>query len=208
MLKVQRTWLRLVIGQKLLFHISTDFVFDGKARTPYSEEDECNPLGVYGRTKLKGEKEIATALKDHFIIRTSWLYSEYGNNFMKTMLRLGSERDELSVVADQHGTPTYAKDLAQLILQIITSESREFGVYHFSNEGETSWYGFASKIFEEANIQIDLKPIPTTAYPTPAKRPAYSVLDKSKIKKTFGIEISDWEEKLREALKAHSSLTT
>lgn len=180
----------------VLIHISTDFVFDGNKATPYTEEDETNPQGIYGMTKRDGEVEIQKNLKEHYIIRTSWLYSHYGNNFMKTMLRLATEKQALGVVNDQTGTPTYAVDLAEAIMAIINSGKKEYGIYHYSNEGETTWYGFAKKIFEVNGIVIDLKPIPTEAYPTPAKRPSYSVLDKSKIKKVFGIEISDWEDAL------------
>lgn len=179
-----------------LIHVSTDFVFDGNKTTPYTEEDETNPQGVYGRTKRGGEIEIKKNLREHYIVRTSWLYSQYGNNFMKTMLRLAAERASLGVVNDQTGTPTHAVDLARAIMTIITSGIKQYGVYHYSNEGETTWYGFADKIFEVNAIDIDLKPIPTEAYPTPAKRPAYSVLDKSKIKKVFGIEISNWEDRV------------
>ena len=181
----------------ILLHISTDFVFDGTAKKPYTEEDIPNPSGVYGQTKLDGEKAIQNILEKYFIIRTSWVYSEFGNNFMKTMLRLGSERDVLSVVNDQIGTPTNAVDLAKALLEIIKSDKKDFGIYNFSNEGQCSWYDFAKKIFEINKIEIDLQPIPTLAYPTPAKRPAFSVLDKSKIKKVFGVEILEWEESLK-----------
>jgi dTDP-4-dehydrorhamnose reductase len=191
----------------VLVHISTDFVFDGTATTPYKEEDIPNPTGVYGQTKLDGEKAIQAILEKYFIIRTSWVYSEFGNNFMKTMLRLGAERDSLSVVNDQIGTPTNAVDLAKALLQIVISYHAElvsasrYGIYNFSNEGQCSWYDFAKKIFEINNIKIDLHAIPTSSYSTPAKRPDYSVLNKSKIKEVFGSEISeevrDWEESLK-----------
>ena len=181
----------------VLIHISTDFVFDGTATKPYTEEDIPNPSGVYGQTKLDGEKAIQNILEKYFIIRTSWVYSEFGNNFMKTMLRLGSERDVLSVVNDQIGTPTNAVDLAKALLEIIKSDKKDFGIYNYSNEGQCSWYDFAKKIFEINKIEIDLQPIPTLAYPTPAKRPAFSVLDKSKIKKVFGVEILEWEVSLK-----------
>ena len=180
----------------VLLHVSTDFVFDGNKTTPYTEDDETNPHGVYGITKRDGEIEIQKILREHYIIRTSWLYSQYGNNFMKTMLRLAGERSSLGVVNDQTGTPTHAVDLAETIMAIITSGNKDYGVYHYSNEGETTWYGFAKKIFEVNDIAIDLKPIPTEAYPTPAKRPIYSVLDKSKIKKAFGIQISNWQDRV------------
>ena len=189
----------------ILLHISTDFVFDGSKETPYTEKDIPNPTGVYGQTKLEGEKAIQQTWEKHFIIRTSWVYSQFGNNFMKTMLRLASERDKLSVVNDQIGTPTNAIDLAEVLVKIITEHSKlnteHFGIYNFSNEGQCSWYFFAKKIFEFNNIKINLEPIPTTSFPTPAKRPGYSVLDKSKIKNTFGPEILGevkyWETSLK-----------
>jgi dTDP-4-dehydrorhamnose reductase len=191
----------------ILLHVSTDFVFDGDSSklgmtNGYTEEDVPNPTGVYGQTKLDGEKAIKETFENYFIIRTSWVYSQFGNNFMKTMLRLASERDSLSVVNDQIGTPTNAVDLAEALVKIISTSYHEprtsnFGIYNFSNEGQCSWYDFAKEIFENNGIKIDLKPIPTTSFPTPAKRPAYSVLDKSKIKKTFKIEILDWNESLK-----------
>lgn len=186
----------------ILLHISTDFVFDGTKDSPYTEEDFPNPTGVYGRTKLDGEKAIQETWDKHFIIRTSWVYSRFGNNFMKTMLRLAKERDKLSVVNDQIGTPTNAIDLAEVLVKICTSifhlpSSNLFGIYNFSNEGQCSWYDFAKKIFEYNNIKINLEPIPTTSFPTPAKRPAYSVLDKTKIKNAFGVEVKHWEESLK-----------
>ena len=182
----------------ILLHISTDFVFDGNATKPYSENDIPNPTGVYGQTKLEGEKAIQAVFENYYIIRTSWVYSQFGNNFMKTMLRLASERDSISVVNDQIGTPTNAIDLAKALIQIILTDNRQpttdnFGVYNFSNEGQCSWYDFAKEIFKINNIEIDLKPIPTSSFPTPAKRPKYSVLDKTKIKSTFGIIINKWE---------------
>lgn len=184
----------------VLVHISTDFVFDGEKTTPYTEEDLPNPTGVYGLTKLDGEEAIQTILEEHFIIRTSWVYSQFGNNFMKTMLRLASDRDSLSVVNDQIGTPTNAVDLAEALLTICTSDIQlksSFGIYNFSNEGQCSWFDFAKKIFEVNNISITVNSIPTSSYPTPAKRPKYSVLDKTKIKKIFGFNIKKWEEALQ-----------
>ena len=191
------------MNSTILLHVSTDFVFDGTKKTPYTELDEPNPTGVYGQTKLDGEEAIKELWEKHFIIRTSWVYSQFGNNFMKTMLRLASEREELSVVNDQIGTPTNAVDLAAALIKICLTNNQQpttnnFGIYNFSNECQCSWYDFAKKIFEINNITIDLHPIPTKDYPTPAKRPAYSVLDKSKIKKTFGIEIEDWETSLKQ----------
>ena len=184
-----------------LIHVSTDFVFDGTKKTPYTEEDIPNPKSVYGKTKLEGEKAIQAVLEDYFIIRTSWVYSQFGANFMKTMLRLGAERDSLSVVNDQIGTPTNAVDLAEALVQIVVFVSQHpahkvNGIYNFSNEGSCSWFDFAKKIFENNTINIDLQPIPTSSYPTPAQRPKYSVLDKTKIKLVFGIAIKSWEESL------------
>ena len=188
----------------ILVHISTDFIFDGTSKVPYLETDVPNPKSIYGQTKLDGEIAIQKNWEKHFIIRTSWVYSQFANNFMKTMLRLASELDNLSVVNDQIGTPTNAVDLAEVLLKIIVScqtESHEvFGIYNFSNEGVCSWYDFAATIFHQKGIEIDLKPIPTDSYPTPAKRPAYSVLDKTKIKKVFGVEIKNWKESLTVSL--------
>ena len=185
----------------ILLHISTDFIFDGTSKTPYLESDLPNPQSVYGQTKLEGEIAIQNTWEKHFIIRTSWVYSQFGTNFMKTMLRLASERDSLSVVSDQIGTPTNAVDLAECLLTIISFDFRLstfdcYGIYNYSNEGVCSWYDFAAAIFHQKEIKIDLKPIPTSAYPTSAKRPAYSVLDKKKIKDTFNIEISEWKASL------------
>jgi dTDP-4-dehydrorhamnose reductase len=183
-----------------LIHVSTDFVFDGSKNEPYNETDLPNPKGVYGQTKLEGEKAIQEVFDAYYIIRTSWVYSQFGNNFMKTMLRLASERTSLSVVNDQIGTPTNAVDLAHAILKIVTSchaelvSASSYGIYNFSNEGQCSWFDFAKKIFEINRVKIDLIPIPTTQFPTPAARPKYSVLDKTKIKTTFGIEIKPWKQ--------------
>jgi dTDP-4-dehydrorhamnose reductase len=195
-----------------LIHISTDFVFDGTSTAlsgtnGYTETDQTNPKSVYGQTKLDGEKAIQAILEKHIIIRTSWVYSQFGSNFLKTMLRLGQEKVTLSVVNDQIGTPTNAVDLADAILKIINYPNLQSAIcnlnskiFNFSNLGQCSWFDFAKKIFEINNIQIDLKPIPTSSYPTPAERPKYSVLDKSKIIETFGPEISGdirhWEESL------------
>ena len=185
----------------ILLHISTDFIFDGNQTKSYTEIDTPNPSSVYGQTKLDGEKAIQEILKQHFIIRTSWVYSQFGNNFMKTMLRLASERESLSVVNDQTGTPTNAVDLAEVLIKIISSNSQllisNFGIFNFSNEGHCSWYDFAKKIFEINNIKIDLTPIPTSSYPTPAKRPTQSVLDKTKIKSVFCVIIDCWDESLK-----------
>lgn len=184
-----------------LIHISTDFVFDGKTSVPYNEEDQTHPLGVYGLTKLEGEFAVQKNVFEHFILRTSWLYSEHGNNFMKTMLKLASTHSEIKVIADQIGTPTYAADLAEVIREIINSNSEEYGLYHFSNEGVASWYDFAVAIFDIAEINVTVKPIATSEYPTPAKRPSYSVMDKKKIKETFNFGIPYWRNSLKEAIK-------
>jgi dTDP-4-dehydrorhamnose reductase len=178
----------------VLIHISTDFVFDGQKNEPYVETDVANPISVYGASKLQGEIEIKQILEKYFILRTSWLYSEHGNNFMKTMLRLAETRDEISVVSDQIGTPTYAGDLAEVILKIMSLKNTNFGLYHYSNEGATSWYDFAKAIFEASNLKIKTSPIKTAAYPTPAKRPAYSVMDKTKIKRSLKIDIPFWDD--------------
>ena len=180
----------------VLIHISTDFVFDGTKRTPYTEEDTPNPLSVYGKSKLKGEEHVQESCDRHFIVRTSWLYSEYGNNFVKTMLRLAETRKQISVVNDQIGSPTYAGDLAELILKIISSESTAYGLYHYSNLGEISWYDFAVEIFRQFKKTVRAVPIPTSAYSTAAKRPAYSVMDLSKAKITFGNTIPLWKQRI------------
>lgn len=185
----------------VLIHVSTDFVFEGNTPLPLTEEMQTIPTGVYGESKLLGEKGIEEQLSTYFILRTSWLYSEFQNNFLKTMIRLGKERDELSVVYDQVGTPTYAKDLAEVILDIISSSSESYGMYHYSNEGVASWYDFANEIFKTAGITINLKPIASTEYPTPAKRPAYSVMSKGKIKKDLKITINHWTTSLGNCIK-------
>ena len=184
-----------------LIHVSTDFVFDGEKISSYEESDITIPINVYGASKLKGEELIQQNLNKYFIIRTSWLYSEYGANFMKTMLRLGNEKDELSVVSDQIGSPTYAKDLARAILKIIEVDSKGYGIYHYANSGKTSWYGFAKAIFEENSIYIKLNEIRSEEYPTPAKRPYYSVLSKKKIIEVLGLNIPYWKDSLKVAIK-------
>ena len=184
----------------ILIQISTDFVFDGEKKEPYTETDVAKPISVYGASKLQGEIEIKQILETYFILRTSWLYSEHGVNFMKTMLRLAETRDEISVVSDQIGTPTYAGDLADVILKIISSKNTNFGLYHYSNEGVASWYDFAKTIFEASNLKIKLNAIKTQAYPTPAKRPFYSVLNKSRIKKNLKVETPYWRDSLVKAL--------
>lgn len=184
-----------------LVHVSTDFVFEGNEVKLLKEADEAKPINVYGVTKLDGEKAVASTLPAHFIIRTSWLYSEYANNFVKTMLKLGAERDELNIIADQVGTPTYAIDLANAIFDIIASSSTAYGIYHYSNEGVTSWFDFAAAIFNISETAVKVNPIPGSAYPTKATRPAFSVMDKSKIKDTFDIEIPYWRDSLVECIK-------
>ena len=180
----------------ILIQISTDFVFDGEKNEPYTETDVAKPISVYGASKLQGEIEIKQTLETYFILRTSWLYSEHGANFMKTMLKLAETRDEISVVSDQIGTPTYAGDLADVILKIISSKNTNFGLYHYSNEGVASWYDFAKTIFEASNLKIKLNAIKTSAYPTPAKRPVYSVMDKTKIKSVLKTETLSWQDRL------------
>ncbi|WP_025145052.1 dTDP-4-dehydrorhamnose reductase [Pedobacter jeongneungensis] len=184
-----------------LVHISTDFVFEGNEVKLLKEEDEARPINVYGVTKLDGEKAVASILPAYFIIRTSWLYSEYANNFVKTMLKLGAERDELNIIADQVGTPTYAIDLANSIFDVIASSSKAYGIYHYSNEGVTSWFDFAKAIFDINEASVKVNPIPGSAYPTQATRPAFSVMDKTKIKEAFNIEIPYWRDSLVECIK-------
>ena len=188
-----------------LIHISTDYVFDGKNYKPYKEDDKTSPQGIYGLTKLKGEEAFINLGARGIIIRTSWVYSTFGHNFVKTMLRL-KDRKELGVVFDQIGTPTYARDLAKAILEIIDKNYEKLNdfkteIFHYSNEGVCSWYDFAKAIFEIKDIDIKINPIETKEYPTPAKRPHYSVLNKSKIKKEFNIEIPYWRESLKKCLK-------
>ena len=186
-----------------LIHISTDYVFDGKNFKPYVEEFQTNPQSVYGKTKLDGENELLDINPlNSIIIRTSWVYSYYGNNFVKTMLRLGKEKEELGVIFDQIGTPTYAKDLAITILNIIPQiENSKVEIYNYSNEGVLSWYDFAKEIMKMAKLNCKINPIETYQYPTPAKRPHFSLLNKSKIKQKFNIEIPYWKDGLDDCLK-------
>lgn len=186
--------------QLQLIHISTDFVFDGKNYQPYDEEDVTKPVSVYGLTKLEGEKMVLQRYSDAVIIRTSWLYSSFGNNFVKTMQRLGSEKTQLNVIFDQVGTPTYAGDLADAVLKILNSNVPKAGIYHYSNEGVTSWYDFAKEIMELSNIECKILPITTAMYPTPATRPHYSIMSKQKIKETFEIEIPYWKDSLKKCI--------
>lgn len=185
-----------------LIHISTDYVFNGKNNVPYIETNKTNPMSVYGKTKLEGEKEVLKYSKSAIIIRTAWLYSQFGNNFLKTMLRLGKEKESLNVVFDQIGTPTYAMDLAEIILKILQSGKYENTkeIYHFSNEGVCSWYDFAVEIMKEANLTCKVKPIESKDYPTLAVRPSFSVLNKGKIKKDFDVEIRHWRKAMIECL--------
>jgi len=186
-----------------LIHISTDFVFDGRKCLPYSENDIPNPLSIYGKTKLEGEQAVLETLSSSIVIRTAWLYSAFGNNFVKTMQRLGKEREKLSVIFDQVGTPTWGGDLAQTILIILKQleeGSTEKGLYHFSNEGVASWYDFAVEVMELSNINCQILPIETKQYHTPAPRPFYSVLNKARIKSDFGISIPHWKESLKKCI--------
>jgi dTDP-4-dehydrorhamnose reductase len=196
-------------NQTQLIHISTDYVFDGTSKIPYKEDSPTNPQNVYGASKLEGEKQALQFNPDCIIIRTSWVYSEYGKNFVRTMAKLMKEKNEINVVNDQFGSPTYAADLAETVLQIIqwltTHDSRlpthhsqltTHGIYNFSNEGIITWYDLAQAIKDLTNSTCKINPVPTSQYPTAAKRPAYSVMDKTKIKNTFGIQLKDWKKSL------------
>lgn len=191
-------------GVKVI-HISTDFVFDGKSSVPYTEKMEANPLSVYGKSKLKGEEALQEHAGDWIILRTSWLYSEFGSNFVKTMMRVMNEREQLSIVADQRGTPTYAADLAEMILHLLQqAEENEWkgGVYHFSNRGETTWFGFAEEIRRLAELErCELIPLKSEEYNSVAERPAYSVMDLSKICNTFSVVIPTWQEALGRCIR-------
>ncbi len=184
-----------------LIAISTDYVFDGNSSTALKEDAQVDPINVYGLTKLKGENAILENDPNGIIIRTSWVYSTYGNNFVKTMIRLMSEMEEISVINDQIGSPTYAHDLAKAIVDIINSGKWVPGIYHFSNEGEISWFDFASAIKELKGLSCKINPIPTTSYPTPAKRPAFSLLDKGKIKDVYGLVVPSWKNSLESMLE-------
>ncbi len=181
-------------------HISTDYVFDGTSDVPYKPEDATNPQSVYGSTKLEGEKLAFENNPSTILIRTAWVYSEFGHNFVKTMIRLMNEREEINVVNDQVGAPTYAADLADAILKIISSGNWVAGIYHFTNTGVISWYDFAVAIKEEIKSNCRVNPISTSQYPTPAKRPAFSVLDTSKIETIYSIRMSHWRDSLKNCL--------
>lgn len=193
------------LGARFL-HISTDYVFDGRASRPYREDDPTGPTGVYGKTKEEGEKRVIAACPKAIILRTAWLYGRHGSNFVYTMVRLMRERTDLGVVADQRGTPTWAYDLAGAISTILRAEAPEPGIYHFTNEGETTWYHFACEIYSQARARglldhdVAIRPLTTDQYPTKATRPAYSVLSKEKIKRTFGLSIPDWRDSLMKFL--------
>ena len=201
-----------------LIHISTDYVFDGRQEgslIAYSEDDKTNPINIYGKSKLAGEEEIKKILEEYFIIRTAWLYGIGGKNFVSTMLKLFKEKEEIKVVSDQFGSPTYTLDLGEVILKIIKDNSSGYGIYHFTNEGVTNWYGFARVIYEKAkslnllggNRRVEIKNIKTEDYPTAAKRPKRSILSKNKIKKEFNLKIRDWEEALADFLNILSRQT-
>lgn len=184
-----------------ILHLSTDYVFDGLSCRPYKEADKVNPLSVYGNTKRKGETALLGLAPGSIIVRTGWLYSPYGHNFVKTMLRLASERKSVNVVCDQIGTPTCAADLAEALLDILYAPQWLPGTYHYSNEGVASWYDFAVSVFDMAGISgIRVNPVPTEEYPSAVQRPFYSILDKSKVKATFGLKIPHWRESLRKTV--------
>jgi dTDP-4-dehydrorhamnose reductase len=194
------------INHTVLFHISTDFVFRGNTFLPISEDVKPDPVSTYGFTKFEGENIALKTNPKTIIIRTSWLYSSFGNNFVKTMIRLGKERKELGVIVDQIGSPTYASDLAKAIVSIIRTADtvdldENYGIYHYSNEGVASWYDFATAIFDMKSMNVDVKPLKADEYPTPAKRPHFSLMDKSKIKNTFRIKIPYWRDSLKICLE-------
>ncbi|MGV8815446.1 MAG: dTDP-4-dehydrorhamnose reductase [Gelidibacter sp.] len=184
-----------------LIHISTDYVFDGTSKTALHENEKTSPINWYGETKLRGEQAILSYLPEGIIIRTSWVYSEYGNNFVKTMLRLMNERDSISVVKDQIGAPTYALDLAHVIMKIIGSEKWVPGIFHYSNNGETSWYDFAKAIHEISGLVCEVNGVTSDQFPTRAKRPKYSLLDTTKIQKTYDVVIPNWRDSLEKVLR-------
>lgn len=190
-----------------LIHFSTDYVFAGNSSIPYSETDQTDPQSVYGKTKLEGEKNILKILYEYYIIRTAWLYGKAGPNFVSTMLRLMNERDEIKVVNDQIGSPTYAVDLTQAVIKIITSNNEKYGIYHYSNEGNISWYDFACEIYKQGKKlgliknNCNILPCDSSQFPQKAKRPSYSLLNKEKIKQAFALSIPEWKESLSYYLK-------
>jgi dTDP-4-dehydrorhamnose reductase len=189
-------------GKGRMIHVSTDYVFKGNGNVPFKENDEVNPVNFYGFSKQKGEEVFLSSGIEGIIIRVSWLYSCYGNNFVKTMLRLGKEKDSISVVSDQFGSPTYAKDLAKLCISLLDKDlENNSKIYHYSNKGTISWYDFASEIMKVANLSCEVNQIATKDYPTLAKRPSFSVMDTSKIEKDFNIEIPFWKDSLKECIK-------
>lgn len=187
-------------GAKII-HISTNYVFDGTNHRPYRESDKVNPISQYGTTKRKGETLLLALAPQAIIIRTAWLYSAHGKNFVKTMLRLADSQPEIKVVCDQIGTPTFARDLTRAVVKVLQSHQWVPGIYHFTDEGAASWYDFAKAIFRIAGKDVKVTPIPTEDYPTPASRPSYSILDRTRIKATYGIEIPHWEEALADCLR-------
>ena len=185
----------------LLVHISTDFVFDGESTVPYKETDDPRPISIYGKTKWEGEKRIQANHDQYFIVRTSWVFSEFGSNFVKTMCRLGKEKDELKVVVDQYGCPTYAVDLAHFIMELIRNQEKiQYGIYNFCNTDKTNWYSFAKYIMEQANISCKVQSTPASSYPTKAIRPKYSVLDTTKTITDMGVQIRSWKDGVRDVI--------
>lgn len=184
-----------------LIHVSTDYVFDGTSKTPYKEDDATSPINAYGASKLEGEQLALQHNPQTYIIRTAWVYSEFGHNFVKTMLRVGANNHRLNVVNNQFGSPTYARDLARAIFKIIDQDLDSFGIYHYSNEGETNWAEFAQTIFDLYPLHVHVQGIPAAEYPTPAARPNYSLLNKSKIKEVFRLTIPHWKDSLKEMLE-------
>jgi len=190
-----------------LIHISTDYVFDGQGTSPYKPDQETDPLNHYGLTKRDGEVLAMEKNPKTVIIRTAWVYSSFGKNFVKTIMRLMGERSEISVVNDQIGSPTYARDLAKVIVKIITAKDTKYGIYHFTNEGIISWYDFTEEIKSIAGLSCMVHPIPSSQFPTPAKRPSYSVLDKTSLVEDYGIELKDWKDSLRECMQVLMPIT-
>jgi dTDP-4-dehydrorhamnose reductase len=188
------------VGARLV-HISTDYVFDGTRREPYTEDDVPNPQTAYGRTKLAGERAVLGELPEALVVRTGWLYAAHGHNFLRTMLRIGAEKAEVRVVNDQTGTPTHAGHLARDLVAMLDS-GQGAGLYHYADEGEATWFDFAREIMHAAGLACAVKPIPTSAYPTPAVRPAYSVLDKGRVKSAFGLRLNNWRDDIESCVKA------